>query len=233
MTGCSVSAAIQLLRQLNDQATPLERFDLAGPYDFAAPGPSLEDCRRAAFETRPDLHAAVQSVEKARTDHRLAMANGSADPTVTVDAALPSISQAFLSYQPPLREYVGVSVGVPVRIFDRNQGEKVRTALDITRNEKLVDAARLQVFSDVDTAYAAVVSAVTLLQPYRDRYLAQATRVRDTVQFSYQRGAASLLDFLQSEQEYRIVQTGYVNLIASYLNAVNQLNLAVGREVVP
>src|SRR4029077_21256576 len=105
-------------------------------------------------------------------------------------------SQAFLSYQPPLRQYVGVSVGVPLRIFDRNQGEKLRTQLDITRNERLADAARLQVFGDVDTAYATVMSSVALLQPYKGRYLDQATRVRDTVTFSYQRGGASLIDFV-------------------------------------
>jgi len=91
----------------------------------------------------------------------------------------------------------------------------------------------MQVFADVDAAYATVTGAVALLKPYKDHYLEQATRVRDTVTFSYQRGAASLVDFLQAQQEYRSVQVGYVNLIASFLNATNQLNLAVGQEVMP
>ena len=51
--------------------------------------------------------------------------------------------------------------------------------------------------------------------------------------FSYQRGGASLLDFLQAQQEYRSVQISYVNLVAAFLNAVSQLNLAIGREVIP
>jgi cobalt-zinc-cadmium efflux system outer membrane protein len=105
--------------------------------------------------------------------------------------------------------------------------------LDVTRNERLADVARMQVFADVDTAFEAVQSTVTLLRPYRDQYLAQATRVRDTVQFSYQRGGASLVDFLQAQQEYRSVQISYVNLTAAYLNAVNQLNESVGQEVIP
>lgn len=227
------TAKIQLLRLLNDQTTPVERFDVSGPFDFVAPPQPLDEFRRIAFDVRPDLRAAVQAIDKAKTDHRLAFANGSVDPTITVDAGFPTISQTYLSYTPPLREYVGVSVGVPLRIFDRNQGEKRRTELDITRNERLADAARLQVFGDVDTAYATVVSTVALLQPYRDRYLNQATRVRDTVTFSYQRGGASLVDFLQSQQEYRAVQVSYVNLVAAFLNAVNQLNMAVGQEVIP
>jgi len=179
------------------------------------------------------LRAAQQAIDKAKADHRLAVANGAANPIFNLDAGFPAISQAFLSYQPPLREYVGVSVGVPLRVFDRNQGEKLRSMLDVTRNERLADVARMQVFADVDTAYEAVQSTVALLRPYRDQYLAQATRVRDTVQFSYQRGGVSLVDFLQAQQEYRSVQVSYVNLTAAYLNAVNQLNEAVGQEVIP
>jgi cobalt-zinc-cadmium efflux system outer membrane protein len=227
------TAKIQLLRLLNDQTTPVEQFDVSGTFDFAALERSLDEFRRTALDVRPDLRAAAQAIEKARTDHRLAFANGSTDPTINVDAAFPSVSQAFESFQPPLRQYVGLSVGVPLRVFDRNQGAKLKTELDINRTEKLADAARLQVFGDVDTAYATVMSTVTLLQPYKDRYLAQATRVRDTVTFSYQRGGASLVDFLQSQQEYRAVQVSYVNLVAAFLNAVNQLNLAVGQEVIP
>jgi len=226
------TAKIQLLRFLNDQTTPVEQFDVSGPFDFVALAQPLDEFRRIALAVRPDLRAALQAIEKAKTDHQLAFANGSVDPTISVDAGFPSISQAYLSYQPPLHQFVGVGVGVPLRIFDSNQGEKRRTELDITRNERLADAARLLVYSDVDTAYATVVSTVTLLQPYKDRYLDQATRVRDTVTFSYQRGGASLVDFLQSQQEYRAVQVSYVNLVAAFLNAVNQLNLAIGQEVI-
>jgi cobalt-zinc-cadmium efflux system outer membrane protein len=104
--------------------------------------------------------------------------------------------------------------------------------LDIDRNAKLAAAAKAQVFSDVDSAYATVTSTVTLLQPYKDRYLDMASRVRDTISFSYEHGAASLLDFLNAQAEYRSVQVSYLNLVASYLSAANQLNLAVGREVI-
>jgi len=227
------TAKIQLLRLLNDQTTPVDTLDVTGSYDFGVPTQPLDQFRRIALDVRPDLRAALQAIDKARIDHRLALANGSTDPTFSVDAGFPSISQVFLSYQPPLRQFAGVSVGVPLRIFDRNQGEKLRTELDITRSERLADAARLQVFADVDTAYASVTSIATLLQPYRDRYLDQATRVRDTVTFSYQRGGASLVDFLQSQQQYRTVQISYVNLIAAFLDAVNRLNFAAGQEVIP
>jgi outer membrane protein, heavy metal efflux system len=126
----------------------------------------------------------------------------------------------------------GLSVSFPLRIFDRNQGEKLRTKLDIDRNDKLAQAARAQVFSDVDSSYATVESTVTLLQPYKDKYLEMASRVRDTIAFSYEHGAASLLDFLNAQADYRSVQVNYLNLVASYLDAANLLNQAVGREVI-
>ena len=99
--------------------------------------------------------------------------------------------------------------------------------------EELAKAARAQVFSDVDSAYATVDSTIILLQPYKDRYLKQATSVRDTIEFSYQHGAASLLEFLNAQADYRSVQVTYLNLVGSYLEAANQLNLAVGSEVIP
>jgi outer membrane protein, heavy metal efflux system len=215
------TAKIQLLALLNDR-TPVEQFDVTGAFDFSNQVPPLNDVRQAALDSRPDLRAALQSVDKAKTDHRLAIAMGSTDPTFGFD----------VGRNPPIDQYMGFGVSIPLRIFDRNQGEKRRTQLDIDRNEKLVEATRAGVFSDVDSAHATVTSTMILLQPYKDRYLQQASRVRDTIAFSYEHGAASLLDFLNAQAEYRGVQVNYLNLVASYLQAAGQLNLAVGREVI-
>jgi len=216
------TAKIQLLALLNDR-TPIDQLDVDGPYDFADQIPSLDEIRQAALDTRPDLRAAVQAVDKSKTDHQLAIANGSTDPTFGAD----------FGRNPPIDAYFGVNVSFPLRIFDRNQGEKKRTELDIGRSEQLLEATRTQVFSDVDSAYATLNSTVVLLRPYKDHYLRQAVSVRDTISFSYQHGAASLLDFLNAQADYRSVQVAYLNLIADYLNAANQLSMAVGREVIP
>jgi cobalt-zinc-cadmium efflux system outer membrane protein len=216
------TAKIQLLTLLNDR-TPVEQFDVTGSFDFTDQIPPLEQLRSIALQTRPDLRAAVQAVDKAQTDHRLAIANGSTDPTFGADFAR----------NPPIPVYFGVSVTVPLRIFDRNQGEKLRTQQDITRTQKQQDAARAQVFGDVDSAYATLDSNLTLLRPYKATYLGDAVEVRETVSFSYTRGGASLLDFLQAQQDYRSTQLNYLNLVGSFLTAAAQLNLAVGREVLP
>jgi len=215
------TAKIQLLMLLNER-TPVEQFDVTGAFDFSNQIRPLEDLRRAAMENRPDLKAAVEAVDKAQTDHRLAVANGSVDPTFSADFAR----------NPPIPVYFGLSVSIPLRIFDRNQGEKVRTQQDIARNERLRDAATAQVFSDVDSAYATIQSNLELLRPYKETYLKEAVEVRDTVSFAYTRGGASLLDFLQAQQDYRSTELNYLNLVGSCLTAAAQLNMAVGREVI-
>ena len=211
---------IQMLTLLNDR-TPVEQFDIVGVFDSTDPLDDLDAYRRMALDTRPDLKAAVEAVDKAQTDYKLAVANGSTDPTISFD----------VGRNPPIDIYFGVGVDFPLRIFDRNQGNKLHTKLDITRQEKLKDAAQAQVFSDVDTAYATLTSNLTLLRAYKQKYLEQAVRVRDTILFSYQHGGASLLDFLNAESDYRSVQLSYVNLMGSYLTAAAQLNQAVGKEV--
>ena len=78
------TAKIQLLTLLNDR-TPVEQFEVTGPYEVAGAHISVEEYRQSALEARPDLKAALQAIEKARTDHKLANANGTTDPTFSVD----------------------------------------------------------------------------------------------------------------------------------------------------
>lgn len=216
---------IELLMLLNER-TPVEQFDINGPFDFPDRIMPMQELRAIALQNRPDLRAAQQTVEKANTDFRLAVANGSTDPTFS---AWWSHNPSFSN--PYAYDTIGASVTIPLRIFDRNQGEKLRTKLEISRSEKLRAAAEAQVYNDVDSAYATVNSNLALLRSYKDRYLGEAVRVRDTISYSYEHGGSSLLDFLQAQQEYRTVRVTYLNLVGSYLTAANQLNEAVGKEV--
>jgi cobalt-zinc-cadmium efflux system outer membrane protein len=220
------TSKIQLLQLLNDR-TPVDQFHIQGPFNFDNQLSPLENFRQIALDNRPDLRAALESLQQATTNHKLAIANGSTDPTFsgwyTWNAS---------TNNPYATQTLGASVSIPLRIFDRNQGEKERTQLDIGRNQQMEDATRAQVFADVDSAYAQVNSNLILLRPYQSQYLSQAARVRDTITFSWQHGGASLMDFLNAQSDYRNVQLAYVQLIGSYLTAAAQLNLAVGREVI-
>jgi outer membrane protein, heavy metal efflux system len=220
------TSKIQLLQLLDDR-TPIDQFDVNRTFDFSDQLQPLATFRQAALDSRPDLRAALESIQQANTNHKLAISNGSTDPTFG----------AWYTYNPSFNnpndyQTLGLSVSIPLRIFDRNQGEKKRTLIDIDRNQQLEDATRAQVFSDVDSAYEQVRSNIALLTPYRDKYRDQATRVRDTVTYAYQHGGASLMDFLNAQSDYRQVQLAYLQLVGAYMTAASQLNMAVGREVI-
>jgi len=221
------TAKIQLLQLINDR-TPVDHFDVTGPFDFREALEPLETFRDAALAARPDLQAALQTIQQSQTNYKLAKANGSTDPTFAG-----WFTNNSSTNNPNGPETIGASVSIPLRIFDRNQGEKKRTLIDIDRSQQASEATRAQVFSDVDTAYELVRSNIALLKPYKEKYNDQALRVRDTVTFAYEHGGASLMDFLNAQSDYRQVQLSYAQLLGSYLTAVGQLNLAVGRETVP
>ena len=213
------TAKITMLMLLNAR-TPIDQFDVTGRFDFDDNLSPLEQFHDIALADRPDLRAAMQAVDKAETDHKLAVANGSTDPTFSVD----------FGRNPPITIYFGVGINIPLRIFDRNQGEKLRTEIDIRHAERLKDSTQAQVFSDVDSAYFTLLSVLAQLKPYKSTYLQEAADVRDKVSFAYQRGGAALVDFLDAQRDYRAVQQGYLVLVGSYLTAAGQLNMAVGRE---
>jgi cobalt-zinc-cadmium efflux system outer membrane protein len=220
------TAKIQLLMLLNER-TPIERFDVTGAFDFTDELRSLEDYRNIALEARPDLRASVQNVELAKITHQLAVANGSTDPTYGVWVTHnPSFNNPYDN------NVIGGSISIPLRIFDRNQGEKARTQIDIGRNERLRDANQALVFSDVDSAYWTMIQALNLLKPYKAKYLPLAEDNRNRIAISYQNGGASLLDFLDAEKAYRDTRLAYLNLIGSFLGAAAQMNMAAGREVI-
>ena len=220
------TAKINLLALLGDRR-PVDSFDVDAPFDFREDLLPLDDYRKDALANRPDLKAAALTVEQATTNHKLAEADGSVDPTLGV-----WFTHNGSFNNPDALNTIGASVSIPLRIFDRKQGEKLRAKIDIDRSEKLRQGTETQVYADVDSTYATVASDIALLKPYKQKYLAQAVRVRDTVQFSYQHGGAALLDFLNAQNEYRAVQLSYVNLVGAYLTAGAQLNQAVGREVI-
>ena len=220
------TAKIDLIALLREK-TPVDQFDVSGEFDFNEPVTTIQDLRTLALDTRPDLKEAGQSLEKARTDHQLSIANGSTDPTFSL-----WYTHNGSFNNPGAYNTLGASVSIPLRIFDRNQGDKLHTLLDIGRNQKLLDEAQITALHDVDSAFATLQSTLQLLRPYKELYLGEASEVRETVSFAYQHGAASLLDFLAAQKEYRDTELNYGNLVGAYLSAANQVNFAVGREVI-
>src|SRR5579862_2513240 len=165
---------INLLALLDDRR-PIDSFDVDGPFDFKDDLLSIDDYRKDALDNRPDLKAAVLTVQQAETNYKLAESNGSTDPTIGV-----WFTHNGSFNNPDALNTLGASVSIPLRIFARNHAAKLRTKVDIHRSEKLRQGSETQVYSDVDSAYATIAANIALLKPYKEKYLAQAVRVRDT-----------------------------------------------------
>jgi cobalt-zinc-cadmium efflux system outer membrane protein len=210
------------LRQLLGYKTVSEDFDVSGDFDYVPVTVKLEDLQAKALQNRPDFRAALEAVTLAKSQYQLARANGKRDVT------------GFFNYTHTAgvnTADMGASFELP--IFDRNQGEIARTNYAINQAQELELAANDQVLSDVLTAYEAVRDNDQVVTLYRSGYLDAAKQSRDISEYSYKRGAASLLDFLDAERSYRATELAYRQSLAAYLTAVEQLREAVGVRSLP
>jgi cobalt-zinc-cadmium efflux system outer membrane protein len=120
-----------------------------------------------------------------------------------------------------------------LRIFDRNQGEKERTRYEAQSTRFAEIAVRNQVISDVDQAWAGYQTALRQAQRYHSHYLAQASRVRDNLEFSYRHGGSTLLDYLDALRDYRQVNLDALNANVQVWLALHQLSYVAASEMVP
>ncbi|HJZ51096.1 MAG TPA: TolC family protein [Candidatus Acidoferrales bacterium] len=210
------------LRQLLGYQSVPEDFDVTGDFEYKAVALKLEDLQQMALQNRPDFRAAQQGVTAAKSQYELAKAIGKVDVTGTFNydhVSATNTGSFFGSFQIP--------------IFNRNQGEIARTNYAINQARELELAASDQVLSDVLTAYEGVRDNDQVVSLYLGGYLNAAQQSRDITEYSYKRGAASLLDFLDAERSYRATQLAYRQSLASYLTAVEQLREAVGTRSLP
>ena len=194
-----------------------EDFDLVGELTDRDVAPEASDLYRRALDNRPDLRAAEATRQKARADAGLARANAWWDVTPQIE---------YQRIGPD--NTIGFGISLPLRIFDRNQGEIARTRAEAQRVEAAREALAVQVLSEVDTALAALRGERQKLNRLRDVYLPKSRQVRDTVEFAYRRGGITLLDFLEAQRAYRDTTSEYVRSLGNYWASYYQLEAAVG-----
>lgn len=214
--------ALAALRQLlGFESVPID-YDVEGELQYQKLPYNLEDLQAMAIKDRPDLRAAQQNVYASQSEHALAKADGKVD--VTGSLTYTHVS-GFNS--------LSTLVSFPLPFFNRNQGEIARTDAAITQAKEAESEASEQVMTDVRTAFETVHTSEQTLQIYQSGYLDQAKQSVDISQYAYQRGAVSLLDFLDAERSYRDTELAYRQQLASYMLAVEQLREAVGTRSLP
>lgn len=218
----ALAAAKIALRAIAGERNIAEQFEITGELTFTDLSLDRTALRRAALDHRPDLRAADADRERARADHRLARANAWWDITPQIE---------YQRIGPD--NTIGAGFSIPLRIFDRNQGEIARTQAEIARVDAVREATALQALAALDTDFAAVATQRDRVLRLRDVYLPKAIRSRDTVEYVYRRGGASLLDFLDAQRSYRETALAHLQALGAYLSAIYQLEADVGRELTP
>ncbi len=216
-----VQAADQLKMLLGmDQQTA--GFDISGVLDPPQVTLTLADVEQQALAERPDYRAAQQSLRLAEANVKLAQAYGTADPILGGEYDRSGNDNS-----------AGFQVNFPLRIFDRNQGEKERTRYEVQSSHFAEIAARNQVISDVDQAWAAYQTALAQARRYNAHYLGEASRVRDNLEFSYRHGGSTLLDYLDALRDYRQTNLDTLNANAQVWLALHQLSYVAATEMLP
>jgi len=218
----ALAAAKIALRTIAGERNIAEQFEITGELTFTDLSLDRTALRRAALDNRPDLRAADADRERARADHRLARANAWWDITPQIE---------YQRIGPD--NTIGAGFSIPLRIFDRNQGEIARTQAEIARVDAVREASALQVLAALDTDFTTAATQRDRVLRLRDVYLPKATRSRDTVEYAYRRGGASLLDFLDAQRSYRETALAHLQALGAYLSAIYQLEADVGRELTP
>jgi cobalt-zinc-cadmium efflux system outer membrane protein len=213
------SDSLQLLMGIEKPSTT---FDVTGnttPPDITF---TLAQVEQDALTARPDYLAARQSVTVADANVKLADAQGTTDPTIGGEY------ERTATYNS-----AGFQISIPLRIFDRNQGEKERTRFEAQSSRFAEIAARNQVLNDVDQAWAAYDSSLDVAKRYNSHYTEEATRVRDNIEFSYRHGGSTLLDYLDALRDYRQVNLDALTANQQVWLSLHQLSFAAATEIVP
>ncbi len=214
--------ALAMLRQLLGFDAVPANYDVEGEFAYHPMKLNVDDLSARALKSRPDLLAAQEGVHAAESQVALAKANGKVDLTSTVTYS--HVSGESL---------LGASFSIPLAVFDRNQGEIARTRFATTQAEETAQATSDAVLTDVRNNYEAFATNQQIVELYTSGYLKQAQDSADISKYAYQRGAASLLDFLDAERSYRATQLAYRQALANYLVSVEQLKESVGTRTLP
>ena len=214
--------ALANLRALVGFESIPESYEVDGELSYQPVRLDLDDLKVIALRDRSDYRAAQLGVTSAQSQLTLAQAVGKRDLTATVDythvSGINGLSFIF---------------NMELPIFTRNQGEIARARFGVNQAQQSQSASSETVLTDVTNAFENLRTNNEVVSLYNSGYLQQAQESRDISEYAYQRGAASLLDYLDSERSYRATQLAYRQAVASYMLALEQLRQAVGTRSLP
>lgn len=176
-----------------------------------------EELVKLALGRRPDYLLDQQSQVRSRADLRLQLANARTDVTVGTEFTRQS-AWGFSGNS------VGVYFSMPLRIYNKNQGEIARAQREIALNGARVVAHESAIEAEIDRAWRQYTVSRQLLTEVEAGMLAKAKSVRDTTEYSYKRGEASLIEFLDAQRAFNDAMQTFHDARANYARSLYLLD---------
>ncbi len=186
------------------------------------------DCdalRRRALARRPDVEALRRDQARSTAEVRLQIAQGRADYTVSGE-----FHRQRAPHDIAGNEY-GVSVSVPIPILNRNQGEIERARQEQQQIAARIRALEAEVVNEVQAAYEEYTASRDVVQSIETQMLAQARDVRATTEYSYRRGEASFVEFLDAVRAFNDTMLSYNGARAEFARSLYALDAISGASL--
>jgi cobalt-zinc-cadmium efflux system outer membrane protein len=218
----AMEQASDTLQTLMGIATPSADFDVIGAIVPPPITQTREQLVATAQQQRPDLLAAQAAVRQSSAQYNLAKANGTTDPTLEMEYDRTGTQNSL-----------GFQASVPLRIFDRNQGNKETARLQINAAQLTETATRNQVGSDVNQAWSAYIHAKVLSSRFGDHYLDESADVLSIARYAFDHGGLALIDYLDALRDARSSTSNALNAYSQTWMAIHQLSAATATDLAP
>ncbi len=212
------------LRQLL-RISPATLLELTSEFDYKRIDPDISRLRTVALDARPDVRSKRFIMSQREADLRLAKAYRIPDVTVGAGYSVQGPKG------PDNPGQVALSLGVPLPLFNRNQGGIMQAEVAVQTAEADLSKTLNQVENEVDVAYKNLLQSRRLVEAFLGGVLDDARSTFTIVERAYERGGATILDLLDAARTSRTIQQNYFEALFNYQRNVIQLESAVGQEI--
>jgi cobalt-zinc-cadmium efflux system outer membrane protein len=194
-------------------------FDVTESLGTAIQPVQLSELQQQALQSRPDLLAAQQRLERNRREVELQRAE-----------AVPNITPSFGYKRDFGVNTAAFGIALPLPLFNRNQGGIARATAQVEQQRYEVTRTLLAVRREVQQGYEALQTQAERLGALEKEYVPVARKTHEIAQESYRLGALDLIGLLDSERVYRETLRSYNQAQFDYRIAAFQLEASVGKE---
>ena len=212
------------LRQLL-RLSPKTVLELTTELGFRRIDPDIEKLRVAALAVRPDIRAKRYTFSQRESDLKLAKAYRIPDVTIGAGYAVQG------ARGPDNPGQVALNAGIPLPLFNRNQGGIHQAEVSLQSAEADLDKTVNRVENEVEVAYRNLLQSRRLVEAYFGEVLEDARSTFSIVERAYERGGATILDLLDAARTSRTIQQNYIEALFDYQHHLFQLESAVGQEI--